>query len=161
MGLGKNYWTKKDSEIKALVEEYGIELGGDYDRQKAIPLVIEFEKKLEAGEIIADGDTKKDFIKELAKEQPKLMLTRVIFHNTGENDLPYVFVGHNGKSYYIPKETEVDVPDYILGSCIKDAIEERLIPEQQMNGDIRWITKRIQRFPYSIIKPSFEAGSRK
>lgn len=156
--MQKNHWAMKDSEIKALLEQYAIELDGDYDRKSGIEAVKAFEEKLAAGEIMVDG--KPDFIEDLKKVQPKLMLTRVIFHNTGENDLPYVFVGHNGKSYYITKETEVDVPDYILDSCIKDAVEERLIPETQMNGDIRWVTKKIQRFPYSIVKPSFEAGSK-
>lgn len=152
--MQKNYWALKDSEIKQAVAEYDIKLDGDYNRKEAITKIIGFEKRLEKGEVVVP-DEKADYIATVAKKE-KLRLTRVIFHNTSENDMPYVFVGHNGKSFYIPKETEVDVPDYILNSCIKDAVEERLLPEQQMNGDIKWIKRRLQRFPYTIVKPSFE-----
>jgi ribosomal protein S4E len=153
--MQKNHWTLKDSEVQQTLQDYGIDLK-EYDRKVGIAAIIDFEKKIESGDIVLEG-SKKDALAELKKEMPKLMLTRVIFHNTMENDMPYIFVGHNGKGYYIPRETEVDVPDYILNSCIKDAIEERLIPVQQMNGDILWTKKKIQRFPYSIVKPSFAA----
>ena len=157
--MQKNHWTLKDSEIQAMVLEYQIELKGEYNRKEAIEAVAAFEKKLANGEIVMPN-AQQDFLAEQAKIVPKLRLTRVIFHNTSENGMPYVFVGHNGRGYYIPKEIEVDVPDYILNSCIKDAIEERLYPEQQMNGDIKWAKRRIQRFPYSIIKQSFEVDKK-
>lgn len=153
--MQKNHWTLKDSEVQQTLADYGIELK-EFDRKTAINAIIDFEKKIESGDIVLEG-SRKDALAELKKEMPKLMLTRVIFHNTMENDMPYIFVGHNGKGYYIPRETEVDVPDYILNSCIKDAIEERLKPIQQMNGDILWTKKKIQRFPYSIVKSSFAA----
>jgi len=151
----KNHWQMKDSEIKQMLDEYGIKLEGEYKRQDAIPKIKEFEEKLEKGEIVLEG-AKGDFLEEIKKA--KLRVTTCVFHNTQENGMPYIFVGHNGKGYYIPKETEVDVPDYILDSCIKDAIEERLYPEQQMNGDIKWVKRKIQRFPYTIVKHSFEVG---
>jgi len=154
--MKKSLWNRKDSEIQQILEEYGIEMKEGYDRKKAIPLIQDFEKKLETGESVLAGEKDKNYIEELKKTQPKLRLTRCIFHNTQENAMPYIFVGHNGKGYYIPKETEVDVPDYILDSCIKDAIEERLFPEQQMNGDIQWKKRKLQRFPYTIVKHSFE-----
>ena len=153
--MQKNHWVLKDSEIQQLLRDYSIEIE-TYNRKEAIAAIIDFETKLENGEINILGKDA-DIIQQLKKEIPKLRLTRVIFHNTMENDMPYIFVGHNGRGFYIPKEQEVDMPDYILNSCIKDAIEERLLPVQQMNGDILWTKKRIQRFPYSIVKPSFEA----
>jgi len=158
--MHKNHWQLKDSEVKQLVNDYAIELSNGYDRKEAIRKVIDFEKRLAAGDIVTD-DKKSDYVEQLKKKEPRLRLTKVIFHNTRENDLPYIFVGHNGRGYYIPKETEVDVPDYILNSCIKDAIEDRLLPETQMNGDIKWVIRKLQRFPYTIVKPSFEAGSEK
>ena len=155
--MQKNHWVLKDSEIQQLLVDYGLAIeDSKYNRKEAIAMIIGFEKKIENGEIVEEGK-EKAFIAQLKKEIPKLRLTRVIFHNVMENDMPYIFVGHNGRGFYIPKEQEVDVPDYILNSCIKDAIEERLYPIQEMNGDIRWTKKRIQRFPYSIVKPSFEA----
>ena len=153
--MQKNHWTLKDSEVQQMLADYGIDLER-FDRKTAINAIIDFEKKIESGDIVLEG-SKVDAIAEMKKEMPKLMLTKVIFHNTMENDMPYIFVGHNGKGYYIPREQEVDVPDYILASCIKDAIEERLIPVQQMNGDILWTKKKIQRFPYSIVEPSHPA----
>ena len=153
--MQKNYWVLKDSEVQQLMAEYGIDLEGGYNRKVAIAAVKDFEKKIEDGDIVLEG-SKEDTMELLKKEMPKLMVTRVIFHNVMENDMPYIFVGHNGRGFYIPKETEVDVPDYILNSCIKDAIEERLHPIQQLNGDIKWTKKRIQRFPYSIVQNSHE-----
>ena len=153
--MQKNHWTLKDSEVQQMLADYGIDLER-FDRKTAINAIIDFEKKIESGDIVLEG-SKVDAIAEMKKEMPKLMLTKVIFHNTMENDMPYIFVGHNGKGYYIPREQEVDVPDYILASCIKDAIEERLIPVQQMNGDILWTQKKIKRFPYSIVEPSHPA----
>ena len=157
MGLQKNHWVLKDSELQQLLRDYSLAVeDSTYNRKEAIAQIIEFEQKIENGEIVEEGKTG-DVMEQLKKEIPKLRLTRVIFHNTMENDMPYIFVGHNGRGFYIPKEQELDVPDYILNSCIKDAVEERLIPVSEMNGDIRWTKKRIQRFPYSIVKPSFEA----
>ena len=153
--MQKNHWTLKDSEVQQLLADYGIDLE-TFERKIAINAIIDFEKRIESGDIVLEGSTM-DALAEMKKEMPKLMVTKVIFHNTMENDMPYIFVGHNGKGYYIPRETEVDVPDYILGSCIRDAIEERLIPVQQMNGDIVWTKKKIQRFPYSIVEPSHPA----
>ncbi len=76
----------------------------------------------------------------------------MIFHSTGEQDLPYVYVGHNGRGFYIPKEIEVDVPKYILESCIKDAVEDRIMPQTNpRDGSINWIVRKVQRFPYSIV----------
>jgi len=154
-----NHWALKDSEIQALLAEYSLDLKGEYNRKEAIPAIVEFENKIASGEIVMEGK-KGDYLKSLAKKEPGLRVTRVIFHNITENGKPYVFVGHNGKAYYIPKEQEVDVPDYILNSCIKDAVEERLYPETQMNGDIKWKKRRLQRYPYSIVLPSFEIGKK-
>ena len=155
--MQKNHWISKDCESQQLLRDYGLIVEDSvYNRKESIAMIIEFEKKIESGEIVEKGKSG-DVMEQLKKEIPKLRLTRVIFHNTMENDMPYIFVGHNGRGFYIPKEQELDVPDYILSSCIRDAVEERLIPVQEMNGDIRWTKKRIQRFPYSVVVPSFEA----
>jgi hypothetical protein len=160
-----NYWTWKDSQIVDELKMYNIDLEV-YDRKEAIDLLkkaaIEAEIKREKEDVSYednDGKIRPEVIKQLEKEQdiPKLMLSRVIFHNTGETDLPYVPVGHNGRAFYIPKEIEVDVPDYILDSVLKDAIEHRMFPQVLQNGQIKWITRKVQRFPYSIIKKSFPA----
>jgi len=150
-----NYWSWKDSELKAFMEDNGIKLE-TWSRKEAIALIMAFTGE---AEIHTDNTGSKELFKDIQKkvDLPKLMLTRVIFHSTSEQDLPYVPVGHQGLAFYIPREVEVDVPDYILNSCIKDAVEERMMPITEMNGDIRWIKRKVQRFPYSIVKPSFPA----
>lgn len=159
-----NYWTWKDSEILAELEKYGVEYKEDpFIRKEAIALLKKAE--IEAGKakemhIEAQDDEDRilaEGLDDLKEEGVQLMLSRVIFHNTSEQDIPYVFIGHNGRAFYVPKEIEVDVPDYLLDSCIKDAVEERLYPVTMTDGSIEWKVKRIQRFPYSVIKKSFPA----
>lgn len=154
--MQKNHWVLKDSELKQTLEEYKLVVD-PYTRKDAIAAIRLFE----ADEMIVeeeDGSIKD--IEALRKKDPELMVTRVIFHNTSEQDTPYVPAGHNGKAFYIPRETEVDVPDYILNSCIKDAVETRLIPKVEMNGDINWIKRLVQRFPYTIVEASHPAKSK-
>lgn len=155
--MQKNHWALKDSELKQTLEEYKLIIE-PYTRKSAITAIRLFE----AREIVVEEDdgTIKD-IESLRRKDPGMMVTKVIFHNTSEQDTPYVPVGHNGKAFYIPRETEVEVPDYILSSCIKDAVENRLIPEVAINGDINWIKRKVQRFPYTIIEASHPASPKK
>jgi hypothetical protein len=154
-----NYWTWKDSELIEELKSYKIEME-EYDRKKAIALIKRAEIERGDGTEMAieseEGDSL-DMNDLKPKDTPKLILSRVIFHNTSDQDLPYVPVGHNGKAFYIPREVEVDIPDYILDSCIKDAVEERMVPEVSPTGDINWKTRKVQRFPYTIVKKSFPA----
>lgn len=143
-----NYWTWKDSEVVAELEKYGKDLiPNPYDRKAAINLL-----KLKVAE---DGlqEQEVDHIDDLAKQQgeAKLELRKVIFHSVGEQDIPYVPIGHNGRAFYIPKEVEVEVPKFILDSCIKDAVEERMFPYTEHDGTINWKVRKVQRFPYSFV----------
>ena len=156
--MQRNYWVLKDSELKQMLEDHGIKLE-KFSRKQAIPLIKMAEEK---DVVIEEPDGKiKDTAGLLKDKEGQLMVTTVIFHNTSEQDLSYVPVGHNGKAFYIPRETEVEVPDYILNSCIKDAIEERLVAEVGMNGDINWKKRKVQRYPYTIVEPSHPAVPRK
>jgi hypothetical protein len=138
----QNMWSWKDSEIKGELERMNITLDGDYNRKLAIDT-------LKMADVKGEIKKTKTMVEEMKAKEPTLELRKVIFHSIGEQDMPYVFVGHNGKAYYIPKEIEVDVPVYILNSCIKDAVEDRLFPETQMDGSIEWKSRRVQRYPYS------------
>lgn len=138
-----NLWTWKDSELENELTRLGIELK-EYDRKKAVDAI---KLALVAGEV----KETKTHIAEMKEKEPTLEMRRVIFHSITEQDMPYVFVGHNGRGYYLPKETEMDVPVYILNSCIKDAVEDRLFPETQTDGSIEWKSRRVQRFPYSYV----------
>lgn len=138
-----NLWTWKDSELEIELTRLGIEME-EYDRKKAVDAI---KLALVAGEV---KDTK-THIEEMKEKEPTLEMRKVIFHSITEQDMPYVFVGHNGRGYYLPKEQELDVPVYILDSCIKDAVEDRLFPETQTDGSIEWKSRRVQRFPYSYV----------
>jgi hypothetical protein len=139
-----NLWTWTDSEIEIEMDRVGVKLE-KYNRKGAINAI-----KLKYVE--GDIEETKDHITQLKANKPNLELRKVIFHSIGEQDMPYVFVGHNGKGFYIPKEVEVDVPVYILNSCIKDAVEDRLFPSTQYDGTIEWKSRRVQRYPYSYVE---------
>jgi hypothetical protein len=157
----KNYWTWKDSEVMGELDRRGVAFEREkYRRVDMIRMLKQSESKvahLIKEELDEEGNVVQvSGIKELQAQQAEpLIVSRVIFHNTSEQGLPYVPMGHNGCAFYVPIETEVDVPDYLLQSCIKDAVEDRMYPEIQMNGMILWKTKRVQRFPYTVVKPSF------
>lgn len=141
-----NYWIWKDSEVIAAIENYGQDCPNPYDRKEAITFLKELEQKAQNNQ----EDTK-TYIEELKEEQPELKLVKVIFHSLGEQDIPYVFVGLNGASFYLPKEKEIEIPDFILKSCIKDAVEDRLMPKVGSDGSIDYIVRKVQRFPYTIV----------
>jgi hypothetical protein len=137
-----NYWTWKDSEVIAELGQYKVEVPEPYDRKAAINLA--------EGQLKEEGV---DHIQDLAKREQveKLELRKVIFHSIGEQDIPYVPIGHNGRAFYIPKEIEVDIPQFILDSCIKDAVEDRMYPYTEPDGRINWKVRKVQRFPYSFV----------
>ncbi len=144
MSKNVNLWTWKDSEVEVEMSRLGIKLEGPYERKSAIDAI-----KL----AMVSGPLKetKTHIEQMKEKEPTLEVRKVIFHSISEQDMPYVFVGHNGLGYYLKKEIEIDVPVYILNSCIKDAVEDRLYPETQMDGTIEWKSRRVQRFPFSYV----------
>lgn len=141
-----NLWKEKDSTIQQELEDRGITLE-HFSRKEAIAL-IKMHDEQKMVEVDDDGNILEDAIKDI----PKLELVKVMFHATNENSLPYVPVGHNGRAFYIPVEKEVDIPKYILRSCIKDAVEERMYPDVGVDGKINWRLRKVQRFPYTIIQ---------
>jgi hypothetical protein len=162
MSKSINYYLWKDSEIQAELEKYGVKIEPFARKEAITALKAAVMKEEKAGEILTEDEDDDDKVKALGidvlkKEIPNLMLTRVVFHNTSELDLPYIFVGHNGRAFYLPREVEIDVPTYILDSCIKDAVEDRLAQVVVQNGDIEWKVRKVQRFPYSIVKGPFPA----
>lgn len=145
-----NPWTWKDSELQAQCKDYKISLQEPFNRREAINKLKEYEAIKANKSYIEEEDGEVTYIDELKKKQPALELLKVIFHSTGEQDLPYVFIGHNGRGFYLPKEVEIEVPVYLLKSCIKDAVEERMMPKVDRDGTINWIKRKVQRHPYSL-----------
>lgn len=142
-----NYWTWKDSEVITELERYKVEVPEPYDRKAAINML---KIKVAEGVLEEEGV---DHISDLAKRrgEAQLELRKVVFHSIGEQDIPYVPIGHNGRAFYIPKEIEVEVPKFILDSCIKDAVEDRMYPYTEVDGTINWRIRKVQRFPYSFV----------
>lgn len=158
-----NYYLWKDSEIISELEKYDIKLE-EFNRKDAITAlkVAVMKAEKDAATIFVDDEDDETKIKAIGLEQlkgdvPQLMLKRVVFHNSSELDLPYIFIGHNGRAFYLPREVEIDVPTYLLDSCIKDAVEDKLVQTVMQNGDINWTVRKIQRFPYSVVKGPFPA----
>lgn len=156
-----NYWKHKDSELIDELKERGIQLD-DYNRKDAIAALKSHdmqsaEKAQMMEDVEGEDEIKAVGLDELKKDKPQLMLRRVIFHNTTENDLPHIFIGHNGRGFYLPREVEIDVPSYLLDSCIKDAVEDRLLQTIDERGNVVWKVRKVQRFPYTVVKHDFPA----
>ena len=142
MAKATNFWSWKDSELAAELERRGIKLE-KYNRKEAV-------NAIKLAEVEGEVRETRDHVKDM--KDKGIDLRRVIFHSIGEQDIPYVFVGHNGRGYYIPKEVEVEVPFYILNSCIRDAVEDRLYPATMRDGSIEWKSRKVQRYPYSYVE---------
>ena len=144
-----NYWDRKDDDLKVLVKERGLEVDlENWDRKVAVEALQLHDVKTGKGTevIVEDEDGKKEEL------DPMKKLVKVRFHNTREGEAPYVFIGHNGKSFYIPKEEDVLIPKYLLDSVIKDAVEFHSEMKKRADGKIMYIDKPFQRFPYTVVQ---------
>lgn len=141
-----NWWKEPDSVLTQELADRGLALE-NFSRKEAIALI-----KMHDSKKMVMLDENDDLKEDPLKDTPRLELVRVIFHAQSEHSLPYVPVGHNGRAFYIPVEIEVDVPKYILNSCIKDAVEDRTYSEVGSDGKINWKVRKVQRFPYTIVQ---------
>lgn len=150
-----NYWSKKDTELKALVESRKLELPTDSTRKEVVDALKLWDIKHGEGTALVeqneDGTLVDETVEEQAKEE-RLDVTFVKFHNTNNDASPFIFIGHNGKGWYIPYETELAMPNFLLESCIKDAVEEHLYQVEVQPNVYELRTRKIQRFPYSVIR---------
>jgi hypothetical protein len=142
-----NYWNMKDEEIKRLIEERELPYDlNEFSRKTAIIALqisdVYLGDATDALEENEDG--------ELVKTMRKKGYVKVRFHNTQDNDVPYLFIGHNGKAFYIPKEEDIWIPKYLLSSVIKDAIEMRSESKKVGNKMVQTV-KAFQRFPYTLL----------
>ena len=142
-----NYWRIKEEDLVKLANERN--LGIDFTDISRKDLIDALKKSdLLSGnsdEVLMEGEDGR-----LAEIPAKMKLRKVRFHNTREDDVNYVFLGHNGRSFYVPKEQDVHVPQVLLDSCVNDAIETHMEPYKQ-DGRIMWRKKYVQRFPFSVL----------
>lgn len=130
-----NYFKLTSDELQALCKETGVEYSTN--RKEMINKIRAAKGELVEPEEDKKGMRKEDFVV-------------VIFHNKDEQDLPFLYVGVNGKSWYIPKEKEVLIPKYILG-VINDAVEVKFIQKKAQDGRPYMEEKKVHRFPYTIV----------
>ena len=141
-----NYWGMKVAVIKEMLKEREIdfEIGLNFDRKGAIEaLKIDDMKKGDGTELLTEDEDGN-----LVDVETRIRVVKCRFHNTITDKTPYIYLGHNGKSYYIPKEQDIYVPKFLLDSCIKDAVEIHSDPVTK-DGKIQYIERRVQRFPYT------------
>ena len=145
-----NYWSMKDVELIELIKERKLDVDVvNFNRKNGIgALEIDDVKTGESTKLVVIDDEEQ--IEEVDK---KVEMVKVRFHNVRENDPPYIFLGHNGKAYYVPKDEDIYVPKFLLDSVVKDAVEEHAIPVTK-DGKIHMIPKMVQRFPYTIVTES-------
>jgi len=147
--MSLSYWKHKEVDLKALIIERGIELENleTANRKEIITALEVYDTK--------NGTSSK--VLELNEEgiacnpDGSIKTVKVIFNNTGENDMPYLFIGHNGRGWYLPKEKEIFIPEFLLKSCIQDAVEVHEEAYRTPSGQMAYREKRIHRFPYTII----------
>lgn len=134
-----NYWTLTSEELEAEAQAAGVPFDGK-NRKETITRIR--AAKGEVVEMNEDG-------KEVASTSKKNFVV-VIFHNRDEQDLPFVYVGLNGKSWYIPKDKEVMIPKFLL-NVIDDAVETRLVQRKGPDGRPYYEERLVHRFPYTIV----------
>ncbi len=147
MTSGKvNYQTWKTDLLWEAIEKRELDVEAGTDRQDLIAAL----KLADLGEGKGEGFVveSEDGFEEIDPMDDTL---KVIFHNTADNSVPYVHMGHNGKSYYARKEEEILIPKFLLDSCIKDAVETHEEGMRTPEGKTKWVAKKVQRFPYTIV----------
>lgn len=137
----KTYAQMTKEETTQLCEERGID--PTLPRKDIFAALKEWDEK----GLRVEGE---DGIEELEVDDSKDW-QKVIFHSTREDDLGYLYVGLNGKGYYIKKEEEITVPKILLDGPIKDAVEIHEEPYKGMDGKIHYRIKKVHRFPYTIV----------
>jgi len=147
-----NYWTWKEKDMMELLSERGVTIE-EKNRKSMVEALMKYD--LENGlieepiEETDEGIKAADWIDPETKEKWKLR--KIIFHDANPNDPNYVFIGHNGKSFYFPKDKEIMIPQIFLDSVIKDAVEHRL--EMLGSGrNVQFRVKKVHRIPYSIVQ---------
>jgi hypothetical protein len=155
MQKAPNYMTWKDEDLVTKASALGIDpeifIVDDKLNRKEIVYMIKFvETKTGAGDetLVAEDVKDKPRIRGL---KPGEHAVKIIFHNSDENDLPYVSIGLNGKAYYIPKGREVWIPKALLDGPIKDAVMDKMKMEVDQQGHIHYVKQPVPRFVYQVV----------
>jgi hypothetical protein len=132
----KNYWKMTADELQAVCKETGVEF--DMKNRKETINKVRAAK----GELVGPDEPKGEF--------DKKDFVVVQFHNKDEQDLPFVFISVNGKSWYVPKEKEVLIPRMLL-NVINDAVEVKFVQKKAPDGRPYYEERKVHRFPYTLV----------
>ena len=150
--MAKSYWNLTRTELEAECEKREIFFKVKPDQRAMVNELFDHDKEHgNLTEVIKEDEEGKIVEAVSTIKQKREGLITVIFHNKDEQDAPYVYVGLNGKSYYIPKDVEVTIPKDLI-SVVNDAIETRITSKKNRDGKIIYEEKRIQRFPHTIVQ---------
>ena len=144
----KSYWNMPKAKLYEICAEREIYFEEEPDQKGLIMALFDYDKENGTIDEVFEADESGE-LAEIKRKQDELIT--VIFHNKDEQDIPYVFVGLNGRSWYIPKDREVTIPKVLITSVINDAVEVKINPRKNREGKIVWEEKKVQRFPYSVV----------
>lgn len=147
-----NYMTWKDEDLLAKAKELEIDSevfteDGKLNRKTLVYMIKFADTKAGKGQetLVKSEDGS---IGSLAKNARQV---KVIFHNTDENDLPYVQIGLNGVAYYIPKNQEVWIPKALIDGPIHDAVMDKMKTVTDKFGNINQEFKKVPRLTYQVL----------
>lgn len=150
--MARSYWNYKLEELETECLKREIHFEEKPDQRTMVHALFDWDKEngsLEEAHM-EDEDGKLAMKEDLRKIDPERKMVKVIFHSKDEQDIPYVFIGLNGKAFYLPREKEIEVPRILL-RVLDDAIETKFIPRTTGDGKIVYDERRVQRFPYSVL----------
>ena len=148
--MSKSYWNTSKKELLELCEKKDIFFKNEPTQKEIVHKLFDWDKDNGGLEEPFEEDEDGAIVSEMERKREGLIT--VIFHNKSEQDMPYVFIGLNGKSYYIPKDREVTIPKILIESVIDNAVEVQITSKKNHLGKMIYTERKIQRFPYTIVQ---------
>ena len=144
----KSYWNTPKKVLLELCVKREMCFEEEPTQREIVLALFDWDKENGTLSEVIEEDEDGKVLSDIDKKREELIT--VIFHNKDEQDTPYVYIGLNGKSYYIPKDQECTIPKVLMG-VIDDAIETRIYSKKNRDGKMVHEEKRINRFPYTIV----------
>ena len=148
--MAKSYWNTSKEELLDLCEKRELHFKDKPSQKEIVHALFDWDKEYGHLAEAMEEDDVGEIVDPNAKKKQELVT--VIFHNTDREDVPYVFIGFNGKSWYIPKDREVTIPKVLITSVIANAVETKITTKKNKEGKIVLEYKNIQRFPYTVVE---------
>ena len=131
----KDIWKTKVEDLQALATEKGISFDPEnFDRRAVIEslLALDTDEPLNGS-----GDA------------PGREYGDIIFHNQ-DNQPKLVFLGHQGRSMWLPREVTCRIPAEFMES-VKHAVQPKLVQAPTADGKLSYRTVMVPRFSYEVV----------